>query len=363
MRSVKIVQSGDFHLDSPLTSHKGKFREQRREELLSAVGRLIAHAVREKADLLLLAGDIFDSVRVRKSTIDYLSRVFSQFPGHIFISPGNHDPFEPQSPYSKKVLPENVKVFSDYEEVYLPEIGAVVCGAGFRNQVVQRSLLAGKTAPLFDGVRILVMHGEVSGSENTYNPIRQSEIAASGFDYIALGHRHDYSGILREGRTYYAYAGIPEGRGFDESGPKGCITGSVGRSYADLAFHELSGRKYMVEEIDITGASSSMEVCDMISGKGIHDPHNIVRFVLRGEVPGYSTIDKTIIRSFLLKKYFDCEITDLSVPILETGDGRGLLGIFAAKMANRISTTDYDRDILDEAMRLGTRALCKRDLT
>lgn len=362
MRSVKIVQSGDFHLDSPLSSHKGNFRDQRREELLQSVGSLVAHAVSEKADLLLLAGDIFDSARVRKSTVDYLSSVFSRFPGHIFISPGNHDPYEPQSPYTKAELPGNVKVFSDYEEVFLPELGSVVCGAGFRNAVVNRSLLDGIRAPLFDGVRILVMHGEASGSENPYNPIRQSEIAASGFDYIALGHRHDFSGIQREGRTFYGYAGIPEGRGFDESGPKGCITGSISRAGVDLKFRELPGRKYLVEEVDITGASSSMEVCDIISGKGISDPHSIVRFILKGEVPGHSTIDTAIIRSFLVRKLFDCEILDRSMPSLEAGDERGLLGIFSARMKKLISEGNEDREILDEAMRLGTRALCKRDI-
>lgn len=362
MGSVKIVQSGDFHLDSPLTSHKGNFREQRREELLQSVGRLVAHAVSEKADLLLLAGDIFDSARVRKSTFDYLSRVFSQFPGPIFISPGNHDPYEPQSPYAMAELPGNVKVFSDYEEVFLPELGAAVCGAGFRNSNVNRSLLAGIRAPLFDGIRILVMHGEVSGSENPYNPIRPGEIAESGFDYVALGHRHDFSGILREGRTFYGYAGIPEGRGFDEAGARGCITGTISRSGVDLKFRELPGRQYLVEEVDITGASSSTEVCDIISGKGAHDPHSIVRFILKGEVPGHSTIDASIIRSFLARKLFDCEIIDRSTPAFESGEGKGLLGIFSARMEKLISEGREDREILDEAMRLGTRALCKRDI-
>lgn len=362
MGSVKIVQSGDFHLDSPLSSHKGNFREQRREELLQSVGSLVAHAAREKADLLLLAGDIFDSARVRKSTVDYLSRVFSQFQGPVFISPGNHDPYEPQSPYARAELPGNVKVFSDYEEVFLPELGVVICGAGFRNPVVSRSLLSGIRAPQFDGVRILVMHGDVSGSENPYNPIRPAEIAESGFDYAALGHRHDFSGILREGRTFYGYAGIPEGRGFDESGVRGCITGTVSRSGVDLKFRELPGRKYLVEEVDITGASSSMEVCDIITGKGAYDSHSIVRFILKGEVPGHSTIDAAIIRSFLARKLFDCEVIDRSTPALESGEGKGLLGIFAARMEKLISEGQEDREILEEARKLGTRALCKRDI-
>jgi len=362
LNSVKIVQSGDFHLDSPLSSHKGSFREQRREELLQSVGGLVAHAVRVKADLLLLAGDIFDSARVRKSTVDYLSRVFSQFPGHIFISPGNHDPYEAQSPYAKALLPGNVKVFSDYEEVFLPELGAAVCGAGFRSPTVKSSLLAGVRAPQFDGVKILVMHGEVSGSENPYNPIKPVEIAESGFDYAALGHRHEFSGILREGRTFYGYAGIPEGRGFDESGARGCITGTVSISGADLMFRELPGRRYLVEEVDITGASSSTEVCDIITGSGAYDPHSIVRFVLKGDVPGHSTIDAAIIRSFLARKLFDCEVIDRSMPALDQAEGKGLLGIFSARMEKLISDGRDDREILEEAMRLGTRALCKRDI-
>ena len=40
-------------------------------------------------------------------------------------------------------------------------------------------------------------------------------------DYIALGHRHSFSGINIAGRTHFAYSGCPQGRGFDELDEKG----------------------------------------------------------------------------------------------------------------------------------------------
>ena len=54
------------------------------------------------------------------------------------------------------------------------------------------------------------------GPDSGYGPISPGDIAASRLDYLALGHIHQASGLQREGSTYWAYPGCPEGRGFDE---------------------------------------------------------------------------------------------------------------------------------------------------
>lgn len=45
----------------------------------------------------------------------------------------------------------------------------------------------------------MCIHGEVGGASN-YDPISETDIAASGMDYIALGHIHKESGLKNAAR-------------------------------------------------------------------------------------------------------------------------------------------------------------------
>ena len=86
-----------------------------------------------------------------------------------------------------------------------------------------------------------------------YNQISESDIAKSNLDYLALGHIHTFSGVKKAGRTFYAYPGCIEGRGFDETGEKGFIAGTVYKGKCDLRFVPAGGRQYHIERIDLTG--------------------------------------------------------------------------------------------------------------
>src|SRR5690554_6399647 len=131
MKRVKIIQSGYFHLDSPLALHNINFRSQRKEELLSIVERIVTRGIEENAHMILLTGDLFDSSRVSRKTLLFLYKEFMRFSGKIFISPGNHDPNIPDSPYRTFSFPDNVHIISEYEEVSLEDVDCVVCGVGF----------------------------------------------------------------------------------------------------------------------------------------------------------------------------------------------------------------------------------------
>ena len=61
MSKLRILHSADLHLDSPfegLSAGKAAIRRGEQRELLSALATL---ARRERADLVLLAGDLLDS--------------------------------------------------------------------------------------------------------------------------------------------------------------------------------------------------------------------------------------------------------------------------------------------------------------
>ncbi|MBY7043951.1 metallophosphoesterase, partial [Clostridium botulinum] len=172
---------------------------------------------------LLIAGDMFDNLSVNKSTLCFLKSCFEKIDKvKIFISPGNHDPYNEKSFYSIIEWPKNVYIFKgNMEKVVLEDLKTIVWGAAFTHNYIYESLV--KDVNRIDEYNnIMVIHGEISSKEkNEYNPITEEEIAKSDMDYIALGHRHKYIGVNKVLNTCYAYSGCPQGRGFDELGDKG----------------------------------------------------------------------------------------------------------------------------------------------
>ena len=97
--------------------------------------------------------------------------------------------------------PENVYIFKgELEKVEIRRFKLVVWGAAFNKKYEKRTLIRNVE---IDNSRInlMVIHGEISNniSENIYNPIYLEDIKKSGMEYIAVGHRHEFSGIIKRG--------------------------------------------------------------------------------------------------------------------------------------------------------------------
>ena len=216
MSELKILHAADLHLDSPFEGLGAAKAAQRRDEQRRLLHRIARLAEEESVDIVLLAGDLLDSDSTYAETAEALASALGSISAPVFISPGNHDFYSPRSPYERVKFPENVHIFKNPtpECVALPQLNANVWGAAFCDKY-SAGMLGGFSAADGTGAKnIMCIHGEVGGASN-YDPISETEIAASGMDYIALGHIHKESGLKKCGSTYYAWPGCPEGRGFD----------------------------------------------------------------------------------------------------------------------------------------------------
>ena len=279
--SVKILHCADLHLDSPFDSlpeDKAVQRRKEQRETLLSIARMAADV---KADVVLLSGDLFDSTVAYYETGETLLEALRQISVPVFIAPGNHDYYCRESPYAYLSFPENVHIFTSQEvqSVELRDLGCRIYGAAFTG-TGSPSLLSGFRAEEDELINIMVLHGDISG--NTYNPISQEQISSSGLDYLALGHIHAFGGICSAGPTFYAYPGCALSRGFDETGDKGIIAGTVSKGSVSLQFLPVPGRRYRIVTGDITGweASPAEFAAGLISGDMSED---IIRIVLTGE--------------------------------------------------------------------------------
>lgn len=359
MNEIKILHCADMHLDSPfegLASGKASLRRREQRELLH---RLVDLAHSENVDLMLLSGDLLDSDNTYYETGEELNQCLRGLSIPVFIAPGNHDYYSPKSPYARLKLPSNVYVFSKNEMEYvpLPQLGLKVYGAAFTEK---RSgpLLQGFTAEREEGtMNILCIHGEVGVKDSNYNPISLEDIENSGMDYIALGHIHKASGLLKAGETWYSWPGCPEGRGFDETGEKTVNLIRLSKDKCELETRSVAARRYESVKLDVTGIDPLLAIHTSLPDDTMQD---IYRITLTGEAECSCDINR--LRSNLEEMFFELQIRDETRMYRGLWDYAGedsLRGLFLKKLKEEYDSVkdEKQKNTIEQAARWGLAAL------
>ena len=367
---VRILHAADFHLDSAFTGLNEQQARQRRQESRDLTRRMVEYANDHGVQLMLLAGDLFDSDCVTRDTCELLAGQFASFPTcRFFISPGNHDPYNDASVYKRMEWPDNVHIFTgEKERVRLDELGVDVYGVGFTGKTCLSSPVVGYPALDKSRLNILVCHGEVGVPLSANGPITKAEIAQSGFDYIALGHIHAPSGLLREGDTQYAYPGCLESRSFDEPGYHGALFGELSKESNGLRFVRFSKRRYERTVVDIGGCADKIEAVERIrAGIRRYTEDTALRLTLTGEVADSFLITPADIGRGC-EYPWHIEIIDKTLPTpdyLALERESTLRGVFYSKMKACIEAAEPDSEdyiIALNALKYGLGALNDRSI-
>ncbi|MBE6956070.1 MAG: DNA repair exonuclease [Ruminococcaceae bacterium] len=353
---LKILHTADLHLDSPFTGLTPEQAARRRAEQRALVQRLGDVAARERVDLVLLAGDLFDSGRIYRDTARELAEDLGRIDAPVFISPGNHDPYDAASPYALPIWPDNVHIFTSAAPaaVELPGLNCVVYGAAFLSERQEESPLTGFHAPEDGRIHLMVLHANTEGAG--YAPITAAQIADSGLDYLALGHIHRQSGLQRSGDTRWAYPGCPEGRGFDELGDKGALLVRVDTEGVQAEFVSLCQRRYEILDVDLTGALDPAASVLAVLPAGA-DRH-ICRVRLTGRY-NLTAAELTAVEQALEERTWAHQVQDRTRPPEDLWARAGednLTGLFLQTMAT-LCEQDPEDEELQLAVRFGLSAL------
>lgn len=271
--TVRFVHAADVHLDSPLCGldeYPGAPVEKLRRATRDAFENLIDLCLKEKVELLILAGDLYDGdwpdfntglyfnqhmVRLREAGIE------------VSLVRGNHDA---ASRITRQLrLPENVHVFSERqpETHKLERLGVALHGQSYPNREVTDNLARGYPDPVSGWLNIGVLHTALTGRNGhaPYAPCSESDLRAKGYDYFALGHVHQHEIVSRE--PHIVFSGCLQGRHVRETGPKGCflVTAEEGR-IADLDFRELDVLRWVRLTIDVKDAASEDDIFAGVQG-------------------------------------------------------------------------------------------------
>jgi len=246
---LKLLHSADWHLDSPFTGFQEEQRQNLKAQQRKLPGKVADLCRREGCDLVLLAGDIFDGDPSRE-TLDILKKALESCSVPVLIAPGNHDFVKPGSPWLEEDWPRNVFVFTGgLESVTIVGLDCRVYGAGFQSMDCE-SLLEGFVAEGEEQYRVAVLHGDPMQKDSPYNPVTAAQVAASGLQYLALGHIHK-AGAFRSGDTLCTWPGCPMGRGWDETGEKGVCIVTLSGCEPEIRAVSLDTLRFYDLEVDV----------------------------------------------------------------------------------------------------------------
>ena len=309
---MRFLHTADLHLDSAFCKVGAMGAEVQRERQRELLERIFTLAKNECCDMILIAGDLFDTPAATPESAALSLRLFAEWKKPVFISPGNHDALVPGGFYKSAALPENVYLFSSEELQYfdIDELDVTVAGYAFTAPSLPRSPLAPEARPREDCRKTLLLcaHADVDAPTSRYAPITTAEIARHGFDYAALGHVHNPPAISERVK----YCGFPEGRAFDEQGDGGVYIVDIDEyGGIEVTRRITSTRKFVRQSIYLDTSFDTYAIKNAVFNEARkHSPDTHLRVYLTGIIASETRIDTQSICAELSARLASLEIID-----------------------------------------------------
>ena len=160
---MKILHCADLHLDGSFSGLDPITSEKRREEQRELFKSLMCLVRNHRIDLMLIAGDLFDSGYTNVNTVRFVADMLGKAGCPVVISPGNHDPYVKGGLYCCE-FPENVHIF-DNEEMSsfdFPDLGVTVYGYAFTSARYEKDPLETPVKVDPDRFNILCAHADTA---------------------------------------------------------------------------------------------------------------------------------------------------------------------------------------------------------
>lgn len=268
---MKLLHAADLHLDSQLRGldrYDGAPLERIRHATRHAFENLIALAIDEAVDLVLLAGDLYDGDWRDYSTGLYFQNQMSRLRAagiEVALIHGNHDA---ASQITRSLrLPENVTVLGSREpQTRLYErLGIAVHGQSFATRAVTDDLAKHYPPARRDLFNIGLLHTCASGRDGhePYAPCSLDTLVAKGYDYWALGHVHTREVLARE--PWVVFPGNLQGRHARETGAKGATLIAIDAGRVLTVEHRaLDAVRWSLCAVDLEEAASAADAVDLV---------------------------------------------------------------------------------------------------
>jgi DNA repair exonuclease SbcCD nuclease subunit len=364
---LKILHTADIHLGAKFSGLGNKGASQR-EQLIVTFKNVIATAVSEKVDIVLIAGDLFDSNQQAQRNIDLVMEQFNLLGSNnipICLIPGTHDSLDSSSIYRKVDFEgkcPNLKIFTDENmscKEY-PSLDLTVYGKPNLSNRSSVSPLKGLRRSTSSKFHIGMAHGslyipdKIAEDDHVF---RLEEVKTAGMDYLALGHWHRVYRCPTESPAWYP--GPPEWiPGQTEKGEVLMVSISVAGE-VEVEPKKLGLLDYDEVEIDMNEIQDLAMLKSRISERA---SQNLIRKVtLKGLRDVEFIVNPEELESELGEKLFHLGVMDKSHPKsrdITEGEERLIANRFIRLMKGQIEGLEgEEKDIAENALQYGMALL------
>ena len=221
---VRMLHTSDVHI-----GHVRGSADAHGETCQCPAHGLADAVIQNRADILMIAGDLFDHARLPESAVRSTLEILSAPGVPVVVIPGNHDVHDEKSLWQrcrKDVERTGIHLLEDLEgsSVTLESNRMPIWGRAMNDhEPGYRPLLNVPPRPN-TGWYVVAAHGHLNlSSEDAHrsSPITYEEIASTDADYVALGHWHVPTDASHGSVTAW-YPGTPMGS--PGNGTAGLIT-------------------------------------------------------------------------------------------------------------------------------------------
>ena len=385
---LRLLHTADVHLGAR-HADLGDRAATQRERQFAAFVATVDLAIAEKVDLVLIAGDLFDSnVQPRRSVERAAAQIKRLVEARIrvVIAPGTHDVYDRASIYraydlaalAGAVGSDLVTVLDpDHADAHLKQLDVVIHGRCFATKRAPRSPLAGLDASADDRATwhvgllhaALAIEGRTDGDDVV---VTSDEIAASNLDYLALGHWHSTS-KGKAGGTTYAYSGAPEPIAVDQDRAGNVLLVALdapgARKRVSVEERRVGKTAFEKLQLDAATLGSQPALVAMLAERANSDL--VLDVELIGVRPDELDVHVDEVEQELADRFLKIRVRDRSVAPLPEGplaSPETVLGAFIRDLEVQVAAVEAADDAatageLRDALRLGRLLLAGAEVT
>ena len=389
---LRLLHTADVHLGAR-HADLGDAAAAQRERQFAAFSAGVDLALAEKVDLFLIAGDLFDSNTQPRRSVERVAAELGRLAkGRVrtVIIPGTHDVYDRSSVYraydmaalaGTRPADELVTVLTPERRwIHLAAIDAVVHGPVFATKRAPhsplRDLAAVETPPATWKIGLLHAALAIPGrTDHDEVVITTDEIAASGLDYLALGHWHSAQ-TAKAGRVTYAYAGAPEPIAVDQdrAGKVLLVTLDGRDSRRSVTVEERTVGKTVFERLELDAAKIESQPALVARLMAMANPDMVLDVRLIGVRRDDLDVDPAEVEASLRGAFLRVRVRDLGRPALSEGllpPAETISGAFIRNVEGRIAdlealgddTSVGEAEELRDVLRLGRLLLAGQEVT
>jgi exonuclease SbcD len=350
---MRLIHIADVHLGAVPDSNM-PWSADRKKEIWESFVHVLDVCNEEKADLLLIAGDLFNRqplIRELREVNYYFGRLKT---AQVVMIAGNHDYISARSNYEGfEWIPQVHMLMKDTMDfVDLPEIQTRVYGFSYHKKEITEPLYDAVQPACKDRINILLAHG----GDARHVPIDKKKLQESGFDYIALGHIHIPQIITNK----MAFTGSLEPQDKKEVGERGYIIGEIttdpgGKRQTSIRYIPSSFRQYVKVNLLVNQETTNAALADQARETiRRHGTQHIYLFTIQGFRNEEIRFDKEVLKTLgNVVEVEDETVPDYDFDTIRKENEDNMLGMFIQK----IGESKACGEVVKKALYYGMEAL------